>query len=105
MSVVPRPDSLRGGRYIASLVSTCSAESEGSLGVSSMWLVPKEHAPEFAELASARMAAVKQRFSFLCGSRGYHECRTIWTPNVILAVQHELSNLHDQYAIALKTEQ
>jgi hypothetical protein len=48
--------------------------------------------------------AVQLRFSFLCGSRGYHEYRTIWSPNVyeVLSVEHEASNTYDQYAIALK---
>ena len=48
--------------------------------------------------------AVQLRFSFLCGSRGYHEYRTIWSPNLneVLSVEHEASNTYDQHAIALK---
>ena len=42
------------------------------------------------------------RFSFLCGLRGYHEYRILWTPvlDEILAVRPEIGNSFDHYAIA-----
>ena len=42
------------------------------------------------------------RFSFLCGLRGYHKYRSVWTPSLheVLPARHEASNPHDQYAIA-----
>ena len=42
------------------------------------------------------------RHSFLCGLRGYHEYRRVWTPTVAeeLVVQHESHNAYDRYAIA-----
>ena len=44
------------------------------------------------------------RFSFLCGLRGYHEYRLIWTPTLheVLKAKQEPSNCHDMYAIACK---
>ena len=40
--------------------------------------------------------------SFLCGLRGYHEYRFIWTPilHETLLVRHEHDNSYDRYAIA-----
>ena len=42
------------------------------------------------------------RFSFLCGLRGYHEYRSVWTPSIgeELAAKIESHNIHDRYAIA-----
>lgn len=42
------------------------------------------------------------RFSFLCGLRGYHEYRAIWTPTIgeELVAKHESHNVQDRYAIA-----
>ena len=42
------------------------------------------------------------RFSFLCGLRGYHEYRSVWTPSIgeELAAKTESHNIHDRYAIA-----
>ena len=42
------------------------------------------------------------KYSFLCGLRGYHEYRLVWTPslNEVLPARHEPSNLYDPYAIA-----
>ena len=41
-------------------------------------------------------------YSFLCGLRGYHEYRFIWTPilHETLLVRHEHDNAYDRYAIA-----
>ena len=43
------------------------------------------------------------QFSFLCGLRGYHEYRLLWTPvlDKILAAQPEIGNSFDRYAIAV----
>ncbi len=48
------------------------------------------------------MADLQVRFSFLCGLRGYHEYRSVWTPvlHEVLPARHEHGNLYDQYAIA-----
>ena len=42
------------------------------------------------------------RFSFLCGLRGYHEYRAIWTPTIgeELVAKYEIHNVHDRHAIA-----
>ena len=42
------------------------------------------------------------RFRFLCGLRGYHEYRSIWTPSIgeELVAKNESHNVHDRYAIA-----
>ena len=42
------------------------------------------------------------RFSFLCGLRGYHEYRSLWTPSLheVLQAIHEPGNRYDPYAIA-----
>ena len=42
------------------------------------------------------------QFSFLCGLRGYHEYRLLWTPVIdeILAARPEIGNSFDRYAIA-----
>ncbi len=42
--------------------------------------------------------------SFLCGLRGYHEYRTIWTPvlHEIIPVIHEQDNPYDRHAIAAR---
>ena len=42
------------------------------------------------------------QFSFLCGLRGYHEYRLLWTPVIdeILAARPEIGNSFDCYAIA-----
>ena len=42
-------------------------------------------------------------FSFLCGIRGYHEYRIVWTPvlNEVLEAKHESHNCHNCYAISV----
>ena len=46
--------------------------------------------------------SLKIRFVFLCGSRGYHEYRTIWTPTLheVLGAKQEPGNAYDRFAIA-----
>ena len=53
-------------------------------------------------LTTPNAMTVQLRFSFLCGLRGYHEYRMIWTPvlHEVLPAKHEDSNIHDPYAIA-----
>ena len=43
------------------------------------------------------------RFIFLCGLRGYHEYRSIWTPTIgeELVAKSEGHKVHDRYAIAV----
>ena len=45
--------------------------------------------------------SLKIRFVFLCGSRGYHEYRTIWTPTLheVLGAKQEPGNAYDRFAI------
>ena len=42
------------------------------------------------------------RYSFLCGLRGYHQYRLLWTPvlDEILTARSEIENYFDRYAIA-----
>lgn len=42
------------------------------------------------------------RYSFLCGLRGYHQYRLLWTPvlDEILTARPEIGNYFDRYAIA-----
>ena len=42
-------------------------------------------------------------FRFLCGLRGYHIYKAVWSPRnyELLVVKQEMNNLHDQYAIAM----
>ena len=44
------------------------------------------------------------KFTFLCGLRGFHVYKEIWTPvtGEILPCSHERNNVHDRYAIAAK---
>ena len=47
-------------------------------------------------------ASTDLSLSFLCGLRGYHEYRAVWTPvlNEILPAINERSKPYDRYAIA-----
>ena len=42
------------------------------------------------------------RYNFLCGLRGYHQYRLLWTPvlDEILTARSEIGNYFDRYAIA-----
>ena len=46
--------------------------------------------------------SLKIPFAFLCGLRGYHEYRSIWTPTLheVLEAKQEPGNLYDRFAIA-----
>ena len=42
------------------------------------------------------------RFTCLCGLRGYHKYRSVWTPTIgeeLVANKHENHNVRDRYAI------
>ncbi len=43
--------------------------------------------------------------NFLCGLRGYHEYRLVWSPTIheVLRAKQEPNNRHDRYAIACVT--
>ena len=43
------------------------------------------------------------RYSFLCGLRGYHQYRLLWTPvlDEILTARSKIGNYFDCYAIAV----
>ena len=42
------------------------------------------------------------KITFLCGLRGYHEYRSVWTPtlNEVIRARQERNNPYDRYAIA-----
>ena len=52
----------------------------------------------------ATASTVDCSLMFLSGLRGYHEYRTVWTPqlNEVLPTIHERTNPHDRYAIAAR---
>ncbi len=50
------------------------------------------------------MATTNLSVVFLCGLRGYHEYKTVWTPilhEIVYAI-HERLNRYDHYAIAAR---
>ena len=54
------------------------------------------------ELLASMSDSLKIRLVFLCGLRGYHEYRSIWTPTFheVLEAKQESGNAYDRFAIA-----
>ena len=54
------------------------------------------------ELLASMSHSLKFRFVFLCGLRGYHEYRSIWTPTLheVVEAKQESGNAYDRFAIA-----
>ena len=54
------------------------------------------------ELLASMSDSLNIRFMFLCGLRGYHEYRSIWTPTLheVLKAKQESGNTYDRFAIA-----
>ena len=52
------------------------------------------------------LIAVTTKFDVDSSVKGYHECKSIWTPKIgeILSTERESGNLEDKYTVCVKKE-